>query len=227
MDICLRACVRVFRHARLPSYVPACLGSCPNVRMNGSTRAEINTINGLFTSQPLHFYSLGGGAQPLVDQFLAILITARISPVWSLRVVIKFVNANAVYLSLSVSPCAIAHCVRIPMMNMFISDGLSPPWDCVYWHSLCGVNQTCWTIGSWRCCLCLNFVSSIPAGSATMWVIGRFPQPDKKQYDYLCMYACVRVCVHAYTHACMSVSMHVSHASTEVLSNIYGEANNI
>ena len=60
-----------------------------------------------------------------------------------------------------------------------------------------------------------------------LWVIGRFPQPDKKQYDYLCMYACVRVCVHAYTHACMSVSMHVSHASTEVLSNIYGEANNI
>ena len=38
------------------------------------------------------------------------------------------------------------------------------------------------------------------------------------------MYACVRVCAHAYAHACMSVSMHVSHASTVVLSNIYGEA---
>ena len=32
-------------------------------------------------------------------------------------------------------------------------------WDCVYWHNLCGVSRTCWTIGSWRCCLCLNFVS--------------------------------------------------------------------
>ena len=63
--------------------------------------------------------------------------------------------------------------------------------------------------------------------SASLWVIGCFPQPEKKQHEYLCMYACVRVCVHAYTHACMSVAMQVSHASTVVLSNIYGEANNI
>ena len=41
-------------------------------------------------------------------------------------------------------------------------------WDCVYWHSLCGVNRTCWTIGSWWCCLFLNFVSSIPAGSSAI-----------------------------------------------------------
>ena len=47
--------------------------------------------------------------------------------VLSLHVVIKFINANAVYLSVSVFTCAIAHCVRIPMLNMFISDGLSPP----------------------------------------------------------------------------------------------------
>ena len=54
-----------------------------------------------------------------------------------------------------------------------------------------------------------------------------FPAAREKQYEYLCIYACVRVCVHVYTYACMSVSMHVSHASTVVLSNIYGEANNI
>ena len=50
MPICLQACVRVFRHECLPAYVPACLGACRNVCMNGSTRAEIDAINGLFTS---------------------------------------------------------------------------------------------------------------------------------------------------------------------------------
>ena len=62
----------------------------------------------------------------------------RTCPVWSLHVVIKFVNANAVYLSVSVFPCAIAHCVHIPMLNMFISDRLSPPLG------LCLLAQSLW-----------------------------------------------------------------------------------
>ena len=46
--------------------------------------------------------------------------------------------------------------------------------------------------------------------SASLWIIGRFSQPEKKkQHEYICMYACARVCVHAYTHASKSVSMHV------------------
>ena len=35
--------------------------------------------------------------------------------------------------------------------------------------------------------------------SACLWVIGRFPQPEKKKHEYLYMYACVRVCVHTHT----------------------------
>ena len=139
-------------------------------------------------------------------------------------------NANAVYLSVSVFPCAIAHCVRIPMLNMFISDGLSPPLG------LCLLAQSLWResnlLDNWQ-------LTMLPLSelcefnprwirdhfSASLWVIGRFPQPEKKQHEYLCMYACVRVCVHGYTHTCMSVSMFVSHASTVIVSNIYDEAN--
>ena len=77
--------------------------------------------------------------------------------------------------------------------------------------SLCGVNRTCWTIGSRRCCLCLNFEFNPRWArdnlSASWWVICLFPQPEKT--TLIVMYVCVRVCVHAYTHACMSVSMHV------------------
>ena len=121
----------------------------------------------------------------------------------SLHAVIKFVNANAVYLSVSVFPCAIAHCVRIPMLNMFISDGLSPP----LWLSL--LAQSLWresnVLDNWQ-------LTMLPLSelcefnprwvrdnlSASLWVIIRFPEPEKKQYEHLCMYACVRVCVHAY-----------------------------
>ena len=132
----------------------------------------------------------------------------------SLHIVIKFVNANAVYLSVSVFPCTMAHCVRIPMLNMCISDGMSPSLG------LCLLGQSLWresnVLDNWQ-------LTMLPLSelcefnprwlrdnlAAFLWVIGRVPQPEKKQYEYLCMYACVRVCVHAYTHACMSVSMHV------------------
>ena len=42
----------------------------------------------------------------------------------------------------------------------------------VFWHSFGGMKRTCWTIGSWRCCLSSEVVSSTPTGST---IIYRFP----------------------------------------------------
>ena len=123
----------------------------------------------------------------------------RTCPVWTLHLVIKIVNANAVYMSLSVFPWAIAHCVYTDVEINTCSCQTSCPrlWDCVYWHSLCGVNRTCWTSGSWRRCLCLNFVSSIPARP--------FPTAREKT-TRIFMHVCVRVCVYMHIHmpACLS-----------------------
>ena len=44
-----------------------------------------------------------------------------------------------------------------------------------------GVKRTCWTTGSWRSCLSLEFVSSIPAGSTII-------------YRFLCGFICVSLC---------------------------------
>ena len=132
----------------------------------------------------------------------------RTCPVWSLRVVIKFVNANAVYLSVSVFPWDIAHCVSKPMLNMFISDGLSPPLG------LCLLAQSLWresnVLDNWQ-------LTMLPLSelcefnprwvrdnlSASLCVVGRFPQPEKK-YEYYCMYACVHVYMHISMPACLS-----------------------
>ena len=93
-------------------------------------------------------------------------------------------------------------------MNMLISDGLSRPLG------LCLLIQSLWresnVLDNWQ-------LTMLPLSelcefnprwvhdnlSAFFWVIGRFPQPEKKKHEYLCMYACVRVCVHAYTHVCL------------------------
>ena len=154
----------------------------------------------------------------------------------SLHVVIKFVNANAVYLSVSVFPCAIAHCVRIPMLNMFISDGLSPPLG------LCLLAQSLWresnVLDNWQ-------LTMLPLSelcefnprwvrdnlAASLWVIGRFPQPEKKTiwiFMYVCVRACMCTCIYACLHVCLHARVSVrTHASIVVLSNIYGEAYNI
>ena len=36
-------------------------------------------------------------------------------------------------------------------------------WLC-FWHNFSGMKRTCWTTGSWRSCLSLEVVSSIPPG---------------------------------------------------------------
>ena len=41
-----------------------------------------------------------------------------------------------------------------------------------FWHIFSVMNRTCWTTGSWRWCLSLDVVSSIPAGS--MIIFGSF-----------------------------------------------------
>ena len=51
-------------------------------------------------------------------------------------------------------------------------------WSCVFWRDFCGVKRTCWTTGSWRSCLSLEVVSSIPAGSTII-------------YRFLCGFICV------------------------------------
>ena len=54
-------------------------------------------------------------------------------------------------------------------------------WNCVFWHNFSGVKRSCWTTGSWRSCLSLEVVSSIPAGST---IIHRF----------ICGFICVSLC---------------------------------
>ena len=50
-----------------------------------------------------------------------------------------------------------------------------------FWRDFSGVKRTCWTSGSWRSCLSMKVVSSIPAGST---IIHRF----------LCGFICVSLC---------------------------------
>ena len=42
-------------------------------------------------------------------------------------------------------------------------------WDCVFSHNFSGKKRTCWTTDSWRCCLRLEVVSSIPTGSTMIY----------------------------------------------------------
>ena len=54
---------------------------------------------------------------------------------------------------LSVAQCRLGHIIG----NVF------------FWHSFCGTKRTCWTTGSWRCCLCLGVLSSIPVRSTMIY----------------------------------------------------------
>ena len=54
-------------------------------------------------------------------------------------------------------------------------------WICVFWRKFSGVKRACWTTGSWRSCLSLEVVSSIPAGSTII-------------YRFLCGFICVSLC---------------------------------
>ena len=88
-------------------------------------------------------------------------------------------------------------------------------WSCVFWRDFSGVKRTCWTTGSWRSCLSLEVVSSIPAWST---IIYRFlcgficvslcqSIKIKPTNMYVCMYVCVcvYVCVYVCMYVCMSI----------------------
>ena len=79
------------------------------------------------------------------------------------------------------------------------------------------MKRTCWTTGSWRSCLSLEVVSSIPAGST---IIYRFlcgficvslcqSIKIKPTNMYACMHACMSVCMYVCMHPCMYVCMYV------------------
>ena len=50
-----------------------------------------------------------------------------------------------------------------------------------FWHNFSGMKRTCWTTGSWRCCLSLEGVSSILAGFTII-------------YRFLCGFISVSLC---------------------------------
>ena len=54
-------------------------------------------------------------------------------------------------------------------------------WNCVFWHNFSGMKRSCWTTVSWRSCLSLEVVSSIPARSTII-------------YRFLCGFICVSLC---------------------------------
>ena len=69
-------------------------------------------------------------------------------------------------------------------------------------HNFSDMKRTCWTIGSWRSCLNLRVMSSIPAGST---IIHRF---------LFCEFICTSLCqiinikltimyIHIYAYACV------------------------
>ena len=86
-----------------------------------------------------------------------------------------------------------------------------------FWRNFSGVKRTCWITVSWRSCLSLEVVSSIPAGST---IIYRFlcgficvslcqSIKIKATNMYVCMYVCMHVCMHACMYVCMHACMYV------------------
>ena len=74
-------------------------------------------------------------------------------------------------------------------------------WSCVFRRDFSGVKRTCWTTGSWRSCLSLEVVSSIPAWSTII-------------YRFLCGFICVSLCQSikikpTNMYVCMYVCMYI------------------
>ena len=70
---------------------------------------------------------------------------------------------------------------HVRVMHAQLTVSVSSRWNCVFLHNFSGVKRTCWTTGSWRSCLSLEVVSSIPAGSTII-------------YRFLCGFICVSLC---------------------------------
>ena len=94
----------------------------------------------------------------------------------------------------------------------FISDGLSPPLG------LCLLAQSLWresnVLDNWQLTMLplSELCESNPRWvrdnlSASLCVIGRFPQPEKKT-TRIFMYVCVRACMGTCIYACLNVCLH-------------------
>ena len=70
-----------------------------------------------------------------------------------------------------------------------------------FWHHFSGMKRMCWTTGSWLCCLSLEVVSSIAAGST---IIGRF----------LCGFTYVSLCQNI---KIKSTNMYITSASSKLI----------
>ena len=86
--------------------------------------------------------------------------------------------------------------------HLCIPDGLSVVrhWKCVLWHNLSGMKRTWWTTGSWRSCLSLEVVSSIPAWST---IIYRF------LCGFICVFLCQSIKIKPKKYVCMYACMYV------------------
>ena len=79
--------------------------------------------------------------------------------------------------------------------------------DCVFRHNFSGMKRTCWTTGSWRCCLSLEVVSSIPTGSTII-------------HWFLCGFICVSLCQSIKIEKiCTKYDIHVRNITWKLPSN--------
>ena len=159
MPICLHACVRVFRHVCLPA--TDCLHLCQVHLGNWLTAIHsvpvITTFLFAGVLRSTTGESISGSCYHSQNENMSGLNSAFSNQNRQRKcsVFVAFSTTHCVYSDVEINTCSFqTGCPRL--------------WDCVYWHSLRGVNRTSWTFGSWRCCLCLNFVSSIPAGPVTI-----------------------------------------------------------
>ena len=71
-----------------------------------------------------------------------------------------------------------------------------------FWHNFCGMMGTCWTCGSWRRCLSLEVVSSIPVGSTIIYrflcgfICASLCQSIKIKQICVCIYICICLCIY-------------------------------
>ena len=146
-----------------------------------------------------------------MNQFLAILITARMRtcPIWILHLVINIVNANAGYLSLSVFPCAIAHCVCILMFELthVHSRWVVPAFGTVFigtisvaWIERTGQSVVDDVASVWT--LWVRFPLGPRQFFGFFW--GYRPFPTAREKTRIFMRACVYVYMHIRMPACLS-----------------------
>ena len=75
-------------------------------------------------------------------------------------------SSKSTHTGVEIDTCAFQMGCQLSSAAMGMSLGLC---GLFFLHSFSGMKRTCWTTGSWRCCLCLEVVSSIPTGSTMIY----------------------------------------------------------